>query len=148
VVPAHAATGVDPAFGKIAVGFERNEGQFDSKVRFLARGQGYGLFLTDSEAVMRFTGPNATSIRMKLLGQSRNAKVEGLNALPGTINYLIGTSQKRRTGIRSYQKVRYSSVYSGIDVEYHGNGRSLEYDFIVQPDADPTKIHLGFSGIR
>src|SRR6185295_178767 len=31
---------------------------------------------------------------------------------------------------------------------YHGNGRVLEYDFIVKPGFDPSKIRIGFSGVR
>src|SRR3989442_14540876 len=32
--------------------FERNEGQTDAEVRFLARGRGYALYLTSTEAVL------------------------------------------------------------------------------------------------
>jgi hypothetical protein len=39
-------------------------------------------------------------------------------------------------------------VYPGIDVAFHGNQRSLEYDFNVSPGADPRRIVLGFSGAR
>src|SRR5262249_52363947 len=39
-------------------------------------------------------------------------------------------------------------VYPGIDVEYHANGRRLEYDFVVQPGSNPDKIRIGFSGTR
>src|SRR5262249_15871969 len=48
----------------------------------------------------------------------------------------------------SFKKVRYSEVYPGIDVDYHGNGRRLEYDFLVKPRSNPAKIRLGFSGVR
>src|SRR5262249_7236166 len=48
----------------------------------------------------------------------------------------------------SYKKVRYSDIYPGIDVEYHGNGRMLEYDFVLKPGADPDKIRIAFSGVH
>src|SRR5262245_60952854 len=54
VMPAQAATGVDPVFGKIDLAFERNQGQVNPQVKFLARTPGYSLFLTENETVMNF----------------------------------------------------------------------------------------------
>ena len=147
-VPAYAATGVDQVIGKIDLAFERNEGQFDSNVKFLARAPGYSLFLTENEAVMRFSAPKSSVVRMRFLGQQRNALVEALDPLPGRTNYLSGNGSPQATNIRSFKKVRYAEIYPGIDVEYHGNGRLLEYDFVVRPGSDPAKIRIGFSGVR
>src|SRR5688572_15019091 len=46
------ATGVTSGFGLTPLSFEPNVGQTDSSVDFLARGNGYSLFLTQSEAVV------------------------------------------------------------------------------------------------
>jgi hypothetical protein len=147
VVPGHAA-GLDPVFGKIDLAFERNEGQSDPQVKFLARAQGYSLFLTEKEAVMRFVSAKPSVVRMRVLGQKKNASIAGVDALSGTTNYLYGDPSRHRTNIRSYRKVRYSDVYPGIDLEYHGSGTLLEYDFVVKPGARPDKIRVGFSGLR
>lgn len=40
------------SFGKLPMSFEVNEGQADKRVKFLARGSGFGLFLTSNEAVL------------------------------------------------------------------------------------------------
>ena len=37
-------------YGKLPISFEPNSGQADEQVKFLARGDGYSLFLTDTEA--------------------------------------------------------------------------------------------------
>jgi hypothetical protein len=42
--------------------------------------------------------------------------------------------------IPNYAKVRYRNVYPGIDLIYYGNQRQLEYDFVVNPGADPASI--------
>src|SRR5215216_5721704 len=47
------------AFGRLPLGFELNQGQTDSRVKFLAHGQGYGLFLTDEGAVFSFSEASA-----------------------------------------------------------------------------------------
>jgi hypothetical protein len=44
--------------------------------------------------------------------------------------------------------VKYASVYPGIDVNYHGNQRLLEYDFVVAPGADPQAIDIRFQGAK
>ncbi|HEY0051201.1 MAG TPA: hypothetical protein VGB68_18040, partial [Pyrinomonadaceae bacterium] len=43
---------IDDAYGKLPLHFEPNHGQTDAQVKFLARGQGYALFLTEKEAVL------------------------------------------------------------------------------------------------
>jgi len=40
------------SYGKLPLSFEANQGQTDARVRFLARGGGYTIFLTDDEAVL------------------------------------------------------------------------------------------------
>jgi hypothetical protein len=40
------------SYGKLPLSFEANQGQTDARVRFLARGSGYTIFLTDDEAVL------------------------------------------------------------------------------------------------
>jgi len=48
-------------YGKLPLSFEANQGQTDSQVRFLARGRGYALYLTSTEAVLALTRPPARS---------------------------------------------------------------------------------------
>src|SRR5215470_14236962 len=40
------------SYGKLPLSFEANQGQTDSRVNFLSRGDGYSLFLTRGEAVL------------------------------------------------------------------------------------------------
>ncbi len=47
---------------------------------------------------------------------------------------------------RSFGRVRYSEVYEGIDVEYYGNQKQLEYDFHLEPGADHRQIGMKFEG--
>jgi len=45
------------SYGKLPLSFEANEGQTDSRVKFLSRGSGYSLFLTENEAVLALKKP-------------------------------------------------------------------------------------------
>ena len=49
---------VDHSFSRQPLHFERNDGQVDAEAKFLARGPGYQLFLTQTEAVMVLREPN------------------------------------------------------------------------------------------
>src|ERR1700690_3295447 len=53
--PPHAPRRPDirNAYGRLPLSFEENWGQTDPQVKFLARGTGYALFLTPTEAVLK-----------------------------------------------------------------------------------------------
>ena len=158
-----AALRISSTYGKLPLSFERNEGQTDGSVQFLARQAGYTLYLTPGEAVLslhssppRPTKPGMTAagkqpltfltdtVRMELIGANTKAQVAGLDPLPGKSNYFIGNDPaKWHTDVPTFAKVRYQSIYPGIDLLYYGNqeGR-LEHDFIVAPGADPNAIVL------
>jgi hypothetical protein len=58
-------------YGKLPLSFEANQGQTDSRVRFLSRGRGYSLFLTGDAAVLTLERASQNAKR-----KSQNAKVE------------------------------------------------------------------------
>jgi Beta-propeller repeat len=139
-----------PDYGKLPLGFEANAGQTDSRVKFLARGPRYSVFLTGDAAVLTLpNGPTGARsaervIRMKLVGANHNARVSGADELPGKTNYFIGNDpSKWRTHVPNYAGVRYADVFPGVDLVYHGNlSGQLEYDFVVAPGADPSAIRF------
>ena len=156
-------------YGRLSLGFEANQGQADSRVRFLSHGGTYSLFLTPREAVLalqktqtlklqrkasgllhaRQSGKPATPtvLRMQLVGSNAAASMVGLDELPGKSNYFIGNDPARRhTNIPNYRKVAEDGVYPGINLVYYGNQRQLEYDFVVAPGADPRAIRLALQG--
>lgn len=47
------------AYGKLPLTFEANQGQTDSRVKFLSRGRGFTVFLTSREAVLALLGRSA-----------------------------------------------------------------------------------------
>ena len=134
--------------------FEVNQGQTDDRVDFLARGPGYNIFLTATEAV--FALPKASSHEWAASGDAHAARrkrcgsaVQGVDALPGKVNYFRGQDAASwQTKVPTYRRVKYSAVYPGVDLVYYGQSQQLEYDFIVAPGADPGTIKLGFAGVE
>jgi uncharacterized repeat protein (TIGR01451 family) len=134
--------------GRLPLRFEPNEGQTDPRVKFLARGSGYGLFLTSDEAVLalRASAHKTSVVRMKLAGASPAAGI-GTDPLAGKSNYFIGNDPaKWHHDIPQFARVRYEGVYPGVDLVYYGNQGQLEYDFEIAPGADPGPIRLRFQG--
>ena len=90
--------------------------------------------------------PIPAVLRMKLMGANPQARLSGLEELPGKSNYFIGNDPtKWRTSVPNYAKVKYANVYPGVDLVYYGNQGQLEYDFVVQPGADPRPIQLAIN---
>jgi hypothetical protein len=131
-------------FGRLPLSFELNQGQADSRVRFLARGQGYGIFLTDNGAAFSLGG---SSLHMRLQDAARSPRITGVDQLPGKVNYLVGNkSSDWRTSIPTYERVRYEQIYPGVDLVYYGNQRQLEYDFVIAPGTSFKQIRFAFDG--
>ena len=155
-------------WGALPLAFERNDGQADSQVKYLARGRGYTLFLTSSEAVLSLAVPqkehqtepaptrrgeikshplSMAAVSMKLVHTTAQPRVAGEDTLPGVTNYLIGNDPKKwRTSIPRYSRVHCRNVYPGIDLAFYGAQKNLEFDFLVSPGASPQAIALQFSG--
>jgi hypothetical protein len=45
-------TRIQEAYGKLPLSFEPNQGQTEARVKFVARGSGYSLFVTPQEAIL------------------------------------------------------------------------------------------------
>ncbi|HJT26904.1 MAG TPA: SBBP repeat-containing protein [Pyrinomonadaceae bacterium] len=135
-------------YGKLPLHFEPNLGQSAKQVKFLSRGQGYTLFLAPDEAVFSLRNSAKKSVlRMKLVGADANAELNGQQALQGKVNYLIGNDRKKwRTGIPTFRQVQYNDVWTGIDMVWYGTQSELEYDFVVKPGNNVSKIRLSFAG--
>jgi hypothetical protein len=146
-----AAATASSAYGQLPLTFERNEGQADPAVLFLSRGRGYSLMLTPTAAELRLKSATKESatVRWQLAGGNRDARVAGESLLPSKTNYFIGNDPRQwHTGVANFARVRYTAVYPGIDLVYHGNQRQVEYDFIVAPQANPKQIRVAFDGIE
>jgi hypothetical protein len=175
--PAHGTPAttakVDAAYGQLPLSFERNVGQTAAAVQFLARGDGYTLWLKGGgEAVLALrggggavrrpdprdpatlrtpkAGPSSVDtalLTLRLVGANPRAPAVGASELPGTINHFRGNDPTQwRTRVPTFGRVQYSDVYPGIDVVYYGRQRELEYDFVVRPGADPRTIVLDVAG--
>lgn len=159
-------------YGELPLRFEPNLGQAGERVKFLARGDHFALFLTPNEAVLSLDVPGAAELqprrveqrpesfplhrgsphksailRLALLNGNANAEVSGVDRLPSVSNYFTGNNPAAwHAGIPNYAKVRYGGIYPGVDLVFYGNRETMECDFIVAPGSDPRRIRLQIEG--
>ena len=145
---ADVAAQAEAGYVGLPLGFEKNKGQTDDQVDFLARGSGYTVFLTGGDAVLRLgSGESSSVLRLDLVGADESARARGSDQLGSTANYMIGSDPEGwATGLKHFGSVTYENVWEGVDVRYYGNQRQLEYDFIVEAGADADVILIDFQG--
>ena len=138
-------TAAEISKGQLAlpVFFFRNSGGGPSGVDFIARTPAVSAYLSRTGVKLRLRG---AELEMEFTGANRNLKVEGAE-LTGTANFLIGSSpDKWITNLTLYQRVHYTALYAGIDMNYGGTDRRLKSEFVVAPGADPSRIRLKYRG--
>ncbi len=138
------------AFLKAPLSFEPNLGQSNTGVRYLSRGAGYGLFLQPTEAALVLSPNGAATqqtLHMQFAGAQPDAKLAAEAPRASYSNYLLGNDPAQwHSRIPNFGKVRYTSLYPGVDAVFYGNQRKLEYDFEVAPHASPAAIALNLAG--
>jgi hypothetical protein len=141
---------VTEQYKQFPLSFEPNQQQTNEEVKFLARGEGYILFLTEKDAVFTLgKAHKAAVLRMSLLEANANPSFTGMEELPGKSNYFIGNQPEHwHTNIPNYRKVAERGIYPGIDLVYYGTQRQLEYDYVISPGTSPSKIQIAFEGAK
>jgi hypothetical protein len=161
---------VNKTYGNLPLRFEINQGQVDSKVKFVSRAGGHNFFFTPDEYTLVFNksaskneseklkaAPAAQTseivqsraIKMKLVGANPNADVTGFDSQETKTNYFTEKDRKKwKTNIPNYNKVKYTGVYRGVDMIFYGNQRRLEYDIIISPKVNPQIVKIGYDGAQ
>ena len=152
--------------------FVENKGQWDSRIKFL--GQVYaGMFSVEQNGFMvvqhrpedwakigELAHHHGTSdlVKSAFTIHSHAYKVEFLNGnkiseiipdkpLPGYNNYFIGNDPaKWASNCKVYQGITVKEVYPNVDVRYYSNAGAIQYDLIVKPGADISRIALKYNG--
>jgi uncharacterized repeat protein (TIGR01451 family) len=123
-----------------------------SETRFLARGRRGTLRLQKNAAALALDGKpqgndaSERTLRMTFAGANREPTMSGEEELPGKIYYASGNFKGPLAGRPTFERVRYSGLYRGIDAVFYGHDGELEFDFEVAPHARPDQIRLSLEG--
>ncbi len=140
--------------------FTANHGQWDENLKFQANAGGATIWFSTDCAFYQFTRTAESSsddkqpkfyetmmIKAKFVGAKQNAQMVGVDMIDYKCNYFIGNDKSKwATDVPNYRAVMYEEIYDGIDLKYYGNGKQMEYDFIVSPGADFSQIKIQYEG--
>jgi hypothetical protein len=127
--------------------FEPNRGQTGAEIRYLARTRDGVIFVTDRGLTL--SGQGQTAPAFDLLGANLSTNWIPEADTGETISYYIGRdSAKWFHDVPRYERLVRRNVYPGIDLVLYGSGGQMEYDFLLAPHADPSRIRLKLTGAR
>lgn len=152
------------------IDFIRNERQFPDPVRYKAFLPGGAVFLRNDGFTYSYYSEKDIERIHELRHEGKDVYEEPVrmhayaltfrNALPSATmteegqqayyhNYFLGSDPSHWAGqVPLFRRITWNGLYPGIDAVAYSKGRSLKYDFIVQPGADPAQIVLGFEGVN
>ena len=85
--------------------------------------------------------------KVEFLNGNSNPEIIADKPLPGSVNYFIGNDpSKWGTDCKVYQGITVKDVYPNVDVRYFSSAGSVQYDLIVKPGADISRIALKYQG--
>ncbi len=157
-VSAGFARSTQKALGDLPQRFELNEGQFPSDVRYVARSSGYDMYLTDTESVLVMykardkepkAGMDYTTLRMSVRGARPARGWESGKVLPGVTSYFQGQDPAQwKRNVPAYESVTAKGIRAGVDLVWYGKEKKLEYDLVVGPGVDASKVEIAWNGAR
>jgi hypothetical protein len=127
--------------------FEPNRGQAAAETKFIARDAGFTVeVLADGMRLRERSGQHDAApheATMRFVGARRGGSFEPGERADGVSHYLVGADASRwLRDVPRYRQLRYASLYDGIDLVYYGLESAFEYDLVVRPGADPSRIRL------
>lgn len=138
------APSVAPASGFLF--FEPTKAAGEGASSFVSRGSGRALVLSEEGATLSLSSAgHAEDVGLRFVGARRVAPA-GREPLAAKANYLVGQRSDWRHGVPLFGRVRYESLYPGIDVDFRLAGGFVEYDLLVAPGASVEAVRLRFEG--
>ncbi len=158
-----------------ALSFTQNNGQWDNNLLFQSKASGMVIWFGQDKIYYQITRtlPNrkhtqqnsdisqkhkydlapgkveSKIIHLSFIDANLNPNISGLEPINYKCNYFMGSNPDQwQTDVPNFGSILYRNIYDGIDLKYYGNGKQLEYDFIIAPEADPSKIKIKYEGAQ
>lgn len=127
--------------------FVPNQGQTAPEVLFYARTEGLTAWLTGTGMVIERlnpaggTGSKHAVCELKFVGTRSAVRTAALDETEHRVSYFYGREESEwRTDIPTFKGVLYRDLYDGIDLKVYGRDGRVEFDWVVRPGADPSRI--------
>ena len=144
-----AAAETSSSFGNTPLSFEPNQGQWTKEASFGTHAQGFSALFHGPDVVYSLQADERQArIATRWIGAAKK-QLNAVDKLPGTANYYVGNDESRWiSGLPTYRRSKATAIYPGVDLVYYGHGQQLEYDLVVAPGTDTSRVMLAFEGGR
>ena len=130
---------------KQSMNFEENRGQWPSSTKFVAR-KGVITVVLETDGIS-FREGRRDLFRIRFEGASQSVALTGEERLPAHHNYYIGNDPRSwKSWVPAFQSVLYQGLYEGVDLRVCEDTGRLEYDLLVKPGADLSRVVLHAAG--
>lgn len=148
-LPEKPEMSVDTDFGGFPLYFVSNNGQVHEQALYYARTPRFTLWLTHSGLVFDSRQSGARDVsRMVFIGADEDPEIFSADEAAYKVNYFQNDSPEDWiTGISTSKAVYYENLYRGVDLKVYGTGQNIQYDWVVNPGADPEAIRFAFKGV-
>lgn len=86
------------------------------------------------------------TVRLGFVGSNPEARPVGEALTPAVVSHFRGPRATWKTGLRTYERIRYENLWPGVDLTYDGDAPRLKYAFRLEPGATPGQIRLAYRG--
>lgn len=136
---------------KTSAAFMENRGQWNKDALYLAQSPNLNLWVTREGLRSEYYGTIQQKDSTLKVGQVVDMSFEGARALthkasgrhPAITQFIKPSGTKT---VSSYDEVKLSSLYKGIDLKLYNEDGRPRYDLVVAPGADPGIIKMRFRG--
>jgi hypothetical protein len=133
--------------GRLPIDFIENRGQWPTPARFAAR-KGAIAAAFEPHAIRLQLGQGATTpLALVFEGASSDSMIAGEGERPGVYNYFVGNDpSKWQPRVPAYSSVIYRGMYDGVDVRVREGAERFEYDLLVAPGTDLSRVVIRAEG--
>ena len=125
--------------------FIENRGQWQTPAKFVARKGALTAALAQDGITLRYG--NQEALRLHFEGTSNNPVLVGEVKRVGHYNYIRGNDpQDWQLQVPSYESVLYRSLYDGVDLRVREEAGKLEYEVLLEPNADISRVVVRAEG--
>ncbi|HEY7160269.1 MAG TPA: hypothetical protein VH815_03380, partial [Acidobacteriota bacterium] len=125
--------------------FEQNLGQEQPSIKYFARGPAYKTLLSSNH--VQFERRDNSKLQISLDGSDPNPVINSAGNAKAVMNYYIGDKPENwKTSVPTYSNAIYKDIYPGIDWLFYEDHGAVEFDFVIAPGADASKIQMTLDG--
>ena len=143
ILSASVQGSTNPGVPQLPFTFVENRGQADTRIRYVGSGPDFKAWFEDRGVILQ-QGQTSVQVSFENMAAPR---ITAEMPLAARANYLHGNDPGQwHTDLPLFGSIRYTGLWQGIDVTYTAVRGQVKAEYLVAPDADPTRIGLRFDG--